>query len=264
MQYISIIEQASKEAIRVFAEKRNVSKYFTEDYVHPQEDYLIASEKLSTFVVSDGVTLNFKKLIEDKKSYPNPSPAGEVAKIFCEAVQKSVQEKYTDIKSEDIREVFREANKVVGDYNNKIGKSDVCGNITGFYSATGSFVIIRNNTAYWASICDAFFAHFDRNMNIKFKSTGLCSPYAVVNGEDKMADYIEMGVVDIQDGDKLFVFTDGFEHYVKNFEFTELFKDWSNDLENRIKTFSERMNMIDPENYGHERSLIVINFEASA
>ncbi len=259
MKYLSIIEQPTKEAIKEFAEKRNLTEHFPENYVHPQEDYLLASDTAPIFVVADGVTLNFKKLIEDKKEYPNPSPAGEVAKIFCEAVQKSAKNKYVDLNKDSITQIFKEANKAVSDYNNKVGKSDISGNITNFYSATGSFVIIKDNKGYWASICDAFFAHFDKDMNLKFISTGLCSPYAVINGEERMADHIESGVIDLKEGDQVIVFTDGFEHYVKNSDFTNLFNNWSDNLRERIAKFSSQMNLEDPEKYGHERSLIVIS-----
>lgn len=258
MKYLSIIEPATKEAIKEFADKRNLAKYFSEDYVHPQEDYLLASSTLPIFVVADGVTLNFKKLIEDQKAYLNPSPAGEVAKIFCEAVQDITPNKYASLSQESIKEIFKEANKAVGDYNNKVGKSDISGNITGFYSATGSFVVIKDNKGYWSAICDAFFAHFDKEMNLKFMSTGLCSPYAVINGEERMTDHIESGVAELEAGDRIFVFTDGFEHYIKNQDFTDLFKNWTDDLQNRITGFSQRMNLKDPEKYGHERSVIAI------
>ncbi len=258
MQYLSIIEQPSKEAIKAFAEKRNLIEHFSESYVHPQEDYLIALEAPPVFVVADGVTLNFKKLIENKKEYPNPSPAGQVAQIFCEAVQKSVQNKYQNFGEDAIKDVFREANHAVAEYNTKIGQSEISGNKTGFYSATGSFVVIKDSKAYWASICDAFFAHFDKDMNLKFMSSGLCSPYAVINGEERMSDHLERGVADLTEGDRVFVFTDGFEHYMKNPTFIELFKNWSDDLQERIGKFSRRMNLENPENYGHERSVVAI------
>jgi len=45
---------------------------------------------------------------------------------------------------------------------------------------------------------------------------------------------------------------------VKNNDFLEIFKSWNNDLEKRIAEFSKLMNLEDPENYGHERSLIAI------
>jgi hypothetical protein len=64
MQYLSIIEPPSVDAIRVFAEKRNLSKYFSSDYIHPQEDYLLSDPELSVFVVADGVTLSTAVLFE--------------------------------------------------------------------------------------------------------------------------------------------------------------------------------------------------------
>jgi len=258
MKYISILEQPTKEAIRAFAEERNLTEYLPKTYQHPQEDYLITSNSPPVFVVSDGVTLNFKKLAEDNKKYPNPSPAGEIAKIFCETVIKSATEKYNELDVSQIVGIFKDANSEVKKYNERVGKSDISGNITGFYAATGSFVIIKDNRAYWASICDAFVAHFDKDMNVKFISTGLCSPYAVINGEERMAEHLEKGVFDLESGDRIFVFTDGFEYYVKNNDFLEIFKSWNNDLEKRIAEFSKLMNLEDPENYGHERSLIAI------
>jgi serine/threonine protein phosphatase PrpC len=258
MKYISILEQPTKEAIRVFAEKRNLTEHLPEIYQHPQEDYLIASNSPPVFVVADGVTLDFKRLIECNKKYPNPSPAGEVAKIFCEAVIKNATEKYDELDALQIVGIFKDANSEVKKYNERVGKSDISGNITGFYAATGSFVIIKDNRAYWASICDAFVAHFDKDMNVKFISTGLCSPYAVINGEERMAEHLEKGVFDLDSGDRIFVFTDGFEHYVRNNDFLEIFKNWDNSLEKRIAEFSKLMNLKDPENYGHERSLIAI------
>lgn len=261
MQYLTIIEQPSKEAIRVFAEKRNLTEYLPENYQHPQEDYLLASDNPPVFVVSDGVTLNFKKLIESEKTYPNPSPAGEVAKIFCNAVIESVRGKYHDFSELDIKEVFSDANSAVADYNKGAGQSDFSGNPTGFYSATGSFVVIKNNKTYWASICDAFFAHFDKDMNLKFMSSGLCTPYAVINGEKRMADHLERGAANLQERDRLFVFTDGFEHFVKNPDFVAIFKNWDDNLKSRVAQFSSEMNLMDPEKYGHERSIIAILFD---
>lgn len=123
MKYFSIIEQPSKEAIRAFAEKRNLTEHFSESYTHPQEDYLIASDELPVFGVSDGVTLNFKKLIEDKKEYPNPPPAGEVAKVFCEAVQESAKNRYQNFKENDIKDLFRDGNNAVAKHSNEIGQA---------------------------------------------------------------------------------------------------------------------------------------------
>ncbi len=258
MQYLSILKQSTKEATKIFARKRNLTNSQSESYQHPQEDYLLTLDFPPAFVVSDGVTLDFKKLADYNKKYPNPSPAGEVAKIFCEAVTRSVRNRYEIFDEEKTKEVFKEANSEVKQFNQEIGKSDISGNITGFYSATGAFVVFKENKAYWVSICDAFVAHFDKEMNIKFISSGSCIPYAVINGEERMAEHLESGVFDLKKGDHIFVFTDGFEHYVKNPDFLSLFKKWDDNLEKRIAEFSKEMNSRDPEKYGHERSLIAI------
>lgn len=258
MQHISIIEPATKEAVKAFAEKHNLTEHIAEDYHHPQEDYLLNSENPPIFVVSDGVTLNFKKFIETNTKYPSPSPAGDVARIFCETVVQSVKEKYQLFGENSLVEVFREANSKVGGYNQKVGKSEVSGNPTGLYSATGSFVVIKDSKAYWLSICDAYVAHFDKDMNRKFISSGVCRPYAVINGEERMANHLETGIFNLDAGDRIFVFTDGFEGHVKNPEFLKLFTEWGSDLKERISTFSAEMNSNDPEHYGHERSLIAI------
>jgi hypothetical protein len=258
MKYFSVLEQPSKEAIRIFAEKRNFINYLPETYQHPQEDFLITSDVPSVFVVSDGVTLNFMKFVESGMNYPNPSPAGDVAKIFCEAVVKYTKEKYEKFSEKDTMGVFKYANNEVRKYNEKIGENDISGNPTGYYSATGSFVIIKDSKAYWASICDSFIAHFDRKMNLKFMTSGLCRPYAVINGEERMVDHIESGILNLEKDDRIFVLTDGFEHYMENSDFLELFKEWDDNLKKRIIEFSEEMNSMDPEKYGHERSFIAI------
>ncbi len=56
------------------------------------------------------------------------------------------------------------------------------------------------------------------------------------------------------------MFTDGFEYYVEDSNFLELFKNWDENLDKRIAEFSEGANLKDPEKYGHERSLIAILF----
>jgi hypothetical protein len=260
MQYFSILEQSSKEAIWALAEKRGLTENLPENYRHPQEDYILVSENPPVFVVADGVTLNFHKLIEKGEKYPDPSPAGEVARIFCEAVVENVKEKHETFNAGDTKEIFEQANTVVAGYNKKAGKSEISGNMTGFFAATGAFVVVKEDKAYWASICDSFVAHFDKNMNLKFMSSGSCSPYAVINGEERMIEYIENEIFNLEDKDRVLIFTDGFEHYVRNPDFLNIFNEEGSDLKEKIKEFSNKMNLKDPEKYGHERSLIVVGF----
>ncbi len=260
MKYFSIIEPSTKEAIQLFAEKRNLL-HVIEKYTHPQEDFLMTSETPPIFVVSDGVTLNFTKLVEKNIEYPNPSPAGDVAKTFCEGIINHAKEKYETFSEKDILDLFKYGNTEVRKYNETVGKTDIGGNDTGYYSATGSFLIIKNTKAYWASICDSFIAHFDKDMNLKFMSSGLCRPYAVINGEERMADYLQSGIFNLETNDRLFIFTDGFEQYMKNPDFLKLLKEWGQDIKKDILKFSMEANLTDPEKYGHERSIIGVLFD---
>lgn len=54
------------------------------------------------------------------------------------------------------------------------------------------------------------------------------------------------------------VFTDGFEEYWRLPQFISIFKDWSDDLEKQVKDFTTQKSQINPDSFGHERSLIVI------
>lgn len=58
--------------------------------------------------------------------------------------------------------------------------------------------------------------------------------------------------------DRLFVFTDGFENYMNDREFLELFKNDVSGLKDKISEFSFRKNQEDPERFGHERSVVVV------
>ncbi|MFA5318908.1 MAG: protein phosphatase 2C domain-containing protein [Candidatus Paceibacterota bacterium] len=260
MQHISIIEPITPGAMAVISGRREIPKGGAGAGGPPQEDYLLVSENQPIFVVADGVTLNFEKIIEAGANYPNPSPAGQVAQTFCEAVMRSAKAKYDSFDQNNIIEVFREASREVGRFNQKIGPSAIVGNPTGFFSATGAFVVIKENKAYWASICDAYVAHFDQAMNQKFMSSGNCRPYAVINGEERMAEQIESGVFDLALGDRLFIMSDGFEHYFSQPDFLTVFKNWDDQLKERALALSAQLNQQDPDRFGHERSLVAIKF----
>ena len=258
MKSYSFIELSSRELIQAFAQKHSLGEEFGNKYVHPQEDYLLKSETRSIFVVADGVTLNHRVLRERNEDYPNPSPAGEVAKLFCEGVIEEGDNVYDTLSSESIQGMFNAGNQKVSVYNSEFGATDYSGNITGKFAATGSFMVVKDQMVFWATICDAFFAHFDTDMNLKHMSSGSCIPYAVINGEVGMVDFIETGTSKVSSGDKLFIFTDGFEHYMKNEDFQNLFKAINDSMYDQVEAFSKDHNEADPDTYGHERSLIVV------
>lgn len=294
MKYFSILEPTSKEYIKITAKELGFSEDEYSNYVHPQEDYLSISEKYPIYVVADGVTL-IQNLI-DRKIYPNPSPAGEVAKIFCETVVKEVENGYENFKKSDLKKIFRTANKAVGDYNMQHGRTkesvDYWNN--DFYAATGAFAIIKDDIAYWASICDSYVMYFgkdeilfkspacdkladidtprfegelnDRKSKIRYTWSvrrngmrgGKRIGYGVITGEPEAENYLCTGGFRIHNGDLIAILTDGFEEFMGEQDFMSLFRNWPTDLESQVKKYTEIRSHSDPDRFGHERSLIVV------
>lgn len=89
-------------------------------------------------------------------------------------------------------------------------------------------------------------------------SSGSCDPYAVINGQVRMVDHIETGMCELDSGDRLFIFTDGFEYNFKHQEFLDNFVEWGGGLEEETAKLSFKMAENDPRKFGHERSLIGI------
>lgn len=247
MKYFSILESPPEEFAKIAIREigGDPEKFKTQSY--PQEDFYAISEKYPIFAVADGVTLI--QYIKDNKEYPNPSPAGDVARIFCEEIVKAAESRYESFEESDIKEIFRIANNAVGEYNRERGN---------LYSATAALVIIKNNKAYWCSICDSYVMHFDKNGNVKFKSPE-CHPYVVINGEEKTNELLNHGNFEVKEGDLVALFTDGFENYFKIPEFISLFQKWLIDLEFQLKQFTAQKSKENPSQFGRERTLIVIS-----
>lgn len=297
MKEFSIWEPASRSAVEIGLKKmgRNISEFKNRNL--PREDFLLSSSKYPIFVVADGVTLIQYLIDKDKNEYPNPSPAGEVARIFSESLIQAAEERYASFQEPDIKDIFMIGNKAVEIYNRSHGREKSRLNYwdVDLYAATSSFLILKDGKAYWGSICDSYVVHFDKHGSLKFVSpachslkeaepvsfTGDSSDqksraeyvwrfvrnainkkgervgYGVITGEPNAVKYLCSGVLNLEKGDIVGVVTDGFEEYVKLPEFVSLFTKWSPDLEDDVKVFTSEKAQVDPEKYGHERSLIM-------
>lgn len=267
----------------------------TAKYRHPQEDYLLESRKYPIFAVADGVTLELDK----KGSYPNPSGAGEVARIFCEVAVKEAEKVYNHFGESDLRKVFARANLAVAKYNRSQGWAKGKLNYWDFdlFAATAAWAVVKDKLVYWASLCDSYVMHFDRRGQQKFKSPD-CWPtlrqnlpknwlerseaerkkiirrdyrngiskkdeligYGVVTGEKTAERYLNFGRLVFEKGDVVFVLTDGFENYMSLPQFIELFNKWPRDLNKKVKSFVARKSLNDPQAFGKEKTLIAIKF----
>lgn len=293
MNSFSIIEPPTKEFIEMGLRKYGIdpTSYFNNG--HPQEDFLLMSKKYPIFVVADGVTLI--QFILEKKAYPNPSPAGDVARIFCEQLLKAAEDRYESYTETDTKEIFKIGNEAVRKYNQGQGRTKEVVDFwdNDFFAATAAFVVLKNNTIYWGSICDSYVAHFSSGQ-CTFRSpdcnamaeaeapkftgdvndqkakaiyawstkrngidvNGRLIGYGVVTGEAAAEQYLNTGMFEVKSGDIVAVFTDGFEDYMSLKELPILLGESFDSIEKRLKEFCKIKSMEDPDKFGHERSLI--------
>lgn len=290
MKTFTSYEPASKEFIKIAVKERGFA--LEENHIHPQEDYLLKSKNHPIFAVADGVTLEF----HDGK-YPNPSGAGELAKIFCHTVVDSADEIYDYFSENSLRKLFEAGNKEAKKFNEIQGRTKDKINYWDFdlFAITTAFVLIKDSKVYWWTLCDSGISVIDKNGKIKFQSPdcwknlkkhlpfgwsaidpeerrkiirrmyrngknekGELIGYGVVTGEDVAGDYLNTGTFDLDPEDMIFVYTDGFEPYFKLKEFERLFTNWPINIEEKFKDLSDRKIKENPSEFGHERSLIVI------
>ena len=204
---------------------------FTKGRVYPREDYHFVSKTGNIFAVADGVTLQ----IEEGQTYPDPSPAGELARNFCERLVSELED------GQGIAESFARANKSVKKFK---------------AAATTAFARINSNMVEWASVCDSYVFHFDKERNFLSRSPG-CSPYAVVNGQPEVEEHLNTGNLELKEGELLALCTDGFEPYLARERFLQqTFVPW--ETEAALLRLEEEFIIEDPEKFGHERTLVLV------
>jgi hypothetical protein len=140
---------------------------------HPQEDYLLVSKKFPIFVVADGVTLE----LNEQGEYPNPSGAGQLAKLFCHAVMDAAEERFTTFTESYLKKIFSIGNKVAQEFNTTHGRIKENLNYwdIDFFAATTAFALIKENRLYWWTLCDAGITVFDKDQ-YKIYSSPLAWP----------------------------------------------------------------------------------------
>ena len=256
----------------------------------PQEDYFVISKKYPIFVVADGVSLDFY----DK--YPNQSGAGEVAKIFCDIIVSEAEKLYDNFKEKNLEKIFEIGNEAISRYNIANGRTKKTINYydIDLFSTTTSFALVKDSKLYWWSLCDSgvklfnakgkntfsspngwisFPKNWDEKVGGKEKiisrhrdyrniidKNGKLVGYGVANGEKNAQLYLNRGVVDISNNNLLFLYTDGFENYFGQKEFINIFKLWSDDIENRLNLIISEKSKEDYKKYGREKTLIAVSF----
>lgn len=295
-QVFKITEPPTKEHINLFLKRSNLNINRLKKYCHPREDWIEISKKYPIFAIADGVSLE----PDSRGNYPHHSGAQDAARIFCKSVIKESEKLYRKFDESSLEHVFRVANQAVGKYNKKHKRTKKTINYwdVDLFATTSAIAVIRDETMYWASLCDAGICHYDKN-GVCTLLTYSCWPnmiknlpknfekieekerkkiirqiyrngrgkqgnligYGVVTGERIAEQYLNKGSILVGSGDLIFLFTDGFEEYLRLPEFIKLFKSWPKKLKSNLEKITRKMSKKDPDKFGQERSLITISLK---
>lgn len=273
--------------------RRGLDPVAFKDYIHPQEDFFAVSERYPILVVADGVTLEFDPKL-GPTSYPNPSGAGEAARIFCETFLAAAEERYDEMSVDVLRECFRRGNAAVGEYNNAHGRTKESINYWDhdLFAATAAAIVIRDATAYWFSLCDAGIMAYDmsgkpltcaydgweimkRNLPADWKEIvpverrkttrrvyrngldGDGNPigYGVVTGDPVAENYLNIGGIALDNVACILAHTDGYEEHLKDEVFVGALLADPEQRDQKLEEREKELIVEDPDKYGHERTL---------
>jgi len=168
MKIFSLIEPHSFGLLDLMVEHLGINRERFDRELHPQEDYLLISKRYPIFIVADGVTLEANQ----EGLYPNPSGAGEIARIFSEGALAEAERLYDTFSDDTMLEVFQCGNRAGGEYNRAQGKSKETSNFFDFdmFAATAAIVIAKGANVYWGTMCDSFVAQFGNDGRRVFRS----------------------------------------------------------------------------------------------
>jgi hypothetical protein len=245
---------------------------------HPREDYHLISNKYPIYVVADGVTLKR----DTQGNYPVPSGAFELAKKFCGAVIEEAEKRYSGFTVQDLKEVFNAGNKVAREFNESQGRTKDTVDYREFdlFAVTTAFVLIKDMKMYWWSLGDSGITICDKKGEHVFQSpeawpteveqiaatgnaeltdteNGDRGGYGVVTGENAASVYLNDGSMEFKENSTVFIYTDGYEDYIRIPEFISRFLVWDSDLESQVRK-SEIEKNTENIKYGRERTLIVV------
>ncbi len=256
----------------------------------PIEDQFYATE--TEAIIADGIsrdpigvfdfaTCSFEQRLE---KYPRPSGAEMAAKEICNTFCKSTGTLKERLKICNINvKKLNEKNIKICDYL----QNDL-------YGAVASCIKIENNILYYAYICDCGIIIYDSQGNIKFQTEddklvysnpyiykigipwnlpearvivrrdfrnkpnnikdGKCVSYGAITGEDEALNFIKSGKKNIEKGDSVLVYSDGFYNFLHEKEFI-------NEIINFNKVSFEKYvnnkSTVDYHLYGKEKTIVL-------
>lgn len=270
--------------------KNTFDNIMTVGFNFPIEDQYYANDNEA--IVADGITRDpegisdFSKCTKQEflEKYPRPSGAELAAKKVCESFSKSngtLKERLI-IANEDVKELNKEYIKNCDYLEND------------YYGTVASCISIKDDTLYYAYICDCGVIVYDKNGNIKFKTKddkelysdpyinkigipwylpearkivrseyrnnlnnvidGKCISYGALTGEESAISFIRRGQLKLYEGDIIIVYSDGFTCYLNEKEFINNIINFNKDI---FEKYVEAKSKEDYEKYGKEKTLVI-------
>lgn len=205
----------------------------------PNEDFCICDDENGIYILLDGVS---RDVIDGK--YPTPSPAACVSEIFAVNTHTRLLEilvgggDYQAI----VKDAIRFGNECVANFNSGGSYSFLPGTV-------GIVLLIRDNKAYFGFIGDCvgkvisidnsrIFTRCQTEYVHKHKSLYTASEirnhicnnidhpagYGVLNGIPEALDFVELGQLELSKGEKILLYTDGFEDVIDSRSSQQLYE----------------------------------------
>lgn len=270
--------------------KKTFDSISNDRLVFPTEDQFYASSNEA--IVADGITRDplgisdFSKctLKEFLEKYPNPSGAEMAAKEICKS--------FSETKGSLVDRLAKANNCVRKLNENYIKKCDYLEN--DYYGAVASCISISNDILNYAYICDCGVIVYDKNGTIKFKTEddkelysdpyinkigiswdlpearrivrskyrnninnvveGNCVSYGALTGEETAINFIKSGQLELDDGDIIIVYSDGFAYFLPEKDFIYNIINFN---KNVFESYINNKSKDNYEKYGKEKTLVI-------
>ena len=198
----------------------------------PNEDRLLVDKERGIFIVLDGVT----RPHGEYEAAPFESAAGEVGDIFLNQVYSYICDHLSDPSPKIILE---DAVRIANEKINKYRKLKSIDEWSFFPSTLGIISILRGKTLHYLCVGDCIGVLIRYNSKIIFgreltvKAVDICQAtkseryalycnhpenhlsYTVFNGDDVVMDGVQYSLIDLHEGDILFLASDGIADYLK-------------------------------------------------
>ena len=198
----------------------------------PNEDRLLVDKERGIFIVLDGVT----RPHGEYETSPFESAAGEVGDIFLKEVYTYICDHLSDPSP---RIILENAVKIANEKIKEYRKVKSINEWSFFPSTLGIISILRGKTLHYLCVGDCIGMLIRYNSKIIFgreltvKAVDLCQAtkteryalycnhpenhlsYTVFNGDDVVMDGVQYSLIDLHEGDILFLASDGIADYLK-------------------------------------------------